>query len=97
MPRMTNSSAEYYCTIYTATESPLEKGLLMTGSDDGLVYITKDSGSHWNNVTPPAAGKWTLWNCIEFDPFRKGAAYFVGTRFRLDDYTPYIFKTEELW
>jgi len=90
-----NSSAEYYCTIYTAGESPLEKGLLMTGSDDGLVYITKDSGSHWNNVTPPAAGKWTLWNCIEFDPFKKGAAYIVGTRFRLDDYTPYIFKTED--
>jgi photosystem II stability/assembly factor-like uncharacterized protein len=90
-----NSSAEYYCTIYTAGESPLEKGLLMTGSDDGLVYITRDSGSHWDNVTPPAAGKWTLWNCIEFDPFKKGAAYLVGTRFRLDDYTPYIFKTED--
>jgi photosystem II stability/assembly factor-like uncharacterized protein len=90
-----NSSAEYYCTIYTAGESPLEKGLLMTGSDDGLVYITRDSGSHWDNVTPPAAGKWTLWNCIEFDPFKKGAAYIVGTRFRLDDYTPYIFKTED--
>jgi hypothetical protein len=67
----------------------------MTGSDDGLVYITRDSGSHWDNVTPPAAGKWTLWNCIEFDPFKKGAAYIVGTRFRLDDYTPYIFKTED--
>ncbi len=46
-------------------------------------------------MTPPAAGKWTLWNCIEPDPFKKGAAYIVGTRFRLDDYTPYIFKTED--
>lgn len=90
-----NTSAEYYCTIYTATESPLEKDLLWTGSDDGLVHVSRDGGGHWDLVTPPGAGKWTLWNCIETDPFRKGTAYAVGTRFRLDDYTPYIFKTED--
>jgi photosystem II stability/assembly factor-like uncharacterized protein len=90
-----NSSAEYYCTIYTAAESPLERGLLWTGSDDGLIYISRDSGTHWENVTPPAAGKWTMWNSVEPDPFRKGVAYFVGTRFKSDDYTPYIFKTED--
>jgi photosystem II stability/assembly factor-like uncharacterized protein len=90
-----NTSAEYYCTIYTATESPLEKDLLWTGSDDGLIYVSKDAGQHWDNVTPPTAGKWTLWNCVETDPFKKGTAYFVGTRFRLDDYTPYIYKTED--
>ncbi len=90
-----NSSAEYYCTIYTATESPLEKDLLWTGSDDGLIYVSKDGGKHWDNVTPPTAGKWTLWNCVETDPFKKGTAYFAGTRFRLDDYTPYIFKTQD--
>lgn len=90
-----NTSAEYYCTIYTATESPLEKDVLWTGSDDGLVYVSRDGGGHWDLVTPPGAGKWTLWNCIETDPFKKGTAYAVGTRFRLDDYTPYIFKTED--
>jgi len=90
-----NTSAEYYCTIFTATESPLEKDLLWTGSDDGLVHVSRDGGGHWDLVTPPGAGKWTLWNCIETDPFKKGVAYAVGTRFRLDDYTPYIFKTED--
>ncbi|GGA86761.1 WD40/YVTN/BNR-like repeat-containing protein [Puia dinghuensis] len=90
-----NTSAEYYCTIFTATESPLEKDLLWTGSDDGLVHVSRDGGDHWDQVTPPGAGKWTLWNCIETDPFQKGTAYVVGTRFRLDDYTPYIFKTED--
>lgn len=90
-----NTSAEYYCTIFTATESPLEKDLLWTGSDDGLVNISRDGGQHWENVTPPAAGKWTLWNSIEPDPFKKGAAYLAGTRFRLDDFTPYIFRTED--
>lgn len=90
-----NTSAEYYCTIFTATESPLEKDLLWTGSDDGLVHVSTDGGGHWDLVTPPGAGKWTLWNCIETDPFKKGTAYVVGTRFRLDDYTPYIFRTED--
>jgi len=90
-----NTSAEYYCTIFTATESPLEKDLLYTGSDDGLVHVSRDGGGHWDNITPPTAGKGTLWNCIETDPFQKGKAWIVGTRFRLDDYTPYIFRTED--
>jgi photosystem II stability/assembly factor-like uncharacterized protein len=90
-----NTSAEYYCTIFTATESPLEKDLLYTGSDDGLVHVSRDGGDHWDAITPPGAGKWTLWNGIETDPFQKGRAWAVGTRFRLDDYTPYIFRTDD--
>lgn len=90
-----NTSVEYYCTIFTAAESALEKDLLWTGSDDGLIYISRDAGKNWKNVTPPAAGKWMMWNCIETDPFKKGAAYFVGTKYKLDDFTPYIFKTED--
>jgi len=90
-----NTSAEYYCTIFTATESALEPDLLYTGSDDGLIHVSKDGGKHWDNITPPLAGKWTLWNCVETDPFKKGTAYFAGTRFREDDYTPYLFRTED--
>lgn len=90
-----NTSVEYYCTIFTATESPLEKDLLWVGSDDGLVHVSKDGGKNWENVTPPEAGKWMMWNCIEADPFKKGAAYFVGTKYKLDDFAPYIFKTED--
>ncbi len=90
-----NTSVEYYCTIFTATESALEKDLLWTGSDDGLIYISHDAGKNWKNVTPPAAGKWMMWNCIETDPFKTGTAYFVGTKYKMDDFTPYIFKTED--
>lgn len=90
-----NTSVEYYCTIFTAAESVLEKYLLWTGSDDGLVHVSKDGGKNWENVTPPEAGKWMMWNCIETDPFRKGTAYFVGTKYKLDDFAPYIFKTED--
>ena len=90
-----NTSVEYYCTIFTAAESPLEKDLLWTGSDDGLIHVSKDGGAHWENVTPKDAPKWMMWNCVEVNPFKKGAAYFVGTRYKSDDFTPYIYKTED--
>jgi photosystem II stability/assembly factor-like uncharacterized protein len=90
-----NTSVEYYCTIFAAAESVLEKDLLWTGSDDGLIHVSKDGGKNWENVTPMEAGKQMMWNCIETDPFKKGTAYFVGTKYKLDDYTPYIFKTED--
>jgi photosystem II stability/assembly factor-like uncharacterized protein len=90
-----NTGVEVYCTIFTATESALEKDLLWTGSDDGLIHVSKNGGASWDNVTPPAAGKWMMWNCVETDPFKKGKAYFVGTKYKSDDFTPYIFKTED--
>ncbi len=90
-----NTSVEYYCTIFTGTESFLEKDLLWTGSDDGLINLSKDGGKTWENVTPANAPKFMMWNCVDVDPFKKGAAYFVGTRYKLDDYTPYIYKTED--
>ncbi|HEY0750365.1 MAG TPA: hypothetical protein VGD26_04385 [Chitinophagaceae bacterium] len=90
-----NTSVEYYSTIFTAMESPVEKDLLWTGSDDGLIYVSRDAGKNWENVTPKNAPRWMMWNSIDADPFKKGAAYFVGTRYKLDDYTPYIYKTED--
>jgi photosystem II stability/assembly factor-like uncharacterized protein len=90
-----NTSVEYYSTIFTAMESPVEKDLLWSGSDDGLIYVSRDAGKNWENVTPKNAPKWMMWNAIEADPFKKGAAYFAGTRYKSDDYTPYIYKTED--
>jgi photosystem II stability/assembly factor-like uncharacterized protein len=90
-----NTGVEVYCTIFTATESALEKDLLWTGSDDGLIHVSKDGGKNWENVTPPAAGKWMMWNCVETDPLVKGKAYFVGTKYKSDDFAPYIFKTAD--
>ena len=90
-----NTSVEYYCTIFAAIESPYEKDLLWTGSDDGRVNVSKDGGKNWNDVTPPTAGKLMMWNCIDADPFKKGAAYIVGTKYKMDDFKPYIFKTED--
>ena len=90
-----NTSVEYYCTIFTAAESPLEKDLLWTGSDDGIISVSKDGGKTWANVTPKDAPKWIMWNRVEVDPTRKGTAYFAGTRYKLDDFAPYIYKTTD--
>jgi photosystem II stability/assembly factor-like uncharacterized protein len=90
-----NTGVEVYCTVFTATESPLEKDLLWVGSDDGLIHVSKDGGNSWTNVTPKDAGQWMMWNCVEVDPFVKGKAYFVGTKYKSDDFAPYIFKTED--
>jgi photosystem II stability/assembly factor-like uncharacterized protein len=90
-----NTSVEYYCTIFTATESWLEKDLLWTGSDDGLIHVSKDGGKNWENITPKDCPQWMMWNCIEVDPYKKGAAYVVGTRYKLDDFKSYIYKTED--
>ncbi|MDN5215422.1 glycosyl hydrolase [Fulvivirgaceae bacterium BMA12] len=90
-----NTSVEYYCTIFAATESALEKDLLWTGSDDGLIHVSKDGGKNWENVTPPDMPKWTMINSIEVDPFQKGGVYVAGTRYKLGDYRPYLYKSED--
>jgi photosystem II stability/assembly factor-like uncharacterized protein len=90
-----NTSVEYYCTIFTAAESSLEKDLLWTGSDDGVVSMSKNGGASWTNVTPKNCPSLMMWNCIETDPYKKGAAYIVGTRYKLDDFAPYMYKTED--
>lgn len=90
-----NSGVEVYSTIFTAGESPLEADLLWTGSDDGLIHVSKDGGKKWDNVTPAEAGKFMMWNCVEANPFTKGVAYFAGTKYKSDDFAPYLFKTTD--
>lgn len=89
-----NTGVEYYGTIFAATESQLEPGLIWTGSDDGLVHISKNKGDTWENVTPKKMPEWMMINCIEVHPFDKGSAYIVGTKYKTGDYKPYIYKTE---
>ncbi|MCB9333920.1 MAG: glycosyl hydrolase [Lewinellaceae bacterium] len=90
-----NTSVEYYCTIFAACESPYEPGLLWTGSDDGLVQVSRDGGANWANVTPPAMPKWCMVNSVEPDPFRKGGMYVAATSYKSGDYRPYLFHTAD--
>lgn len=90
-----NTSVEYYCTLFAAAESPHEEGVIWTGSDDGLIHISKDHGKNWENVTPETLPEWTMINSVEIDPFEKGGLYVAGTRYKLGDYTPYLYKTAD--
>ncbi|MEM7658653.1 MAG: glycosyl hydrolase [Bacteroidota bacterium] len=90
-----NTGVEYYCTIFAAVESSREKGLIWVGSDDGLLHISKDEGRNWENITPPDMPEWMMINSIDVDPHQDGSAYVAGTRYKLGDYTPYLYKTKD--
>jgi photosystem II stability/assembly factor-like uncharacterized protein len=88
-----NTSVEYYSTIFAAAESPLKEGLLWTGSDDGLVHVSRDGGKNWENVTPKGMPEWMMINSIEPSVFDESTAYIAGTRYKLGDFAPYLYKT----
>ena len=90
-----NTSVEYYCTIFAANESPLKEGLIWVGSDDGLIHITKDGGANWENITPPNMPEWMMINSIEPSAFDEGTCYVAGTRYKLGDFAPYLYKTTD--
>ena len=92
----TNEGAggENYCTLAYIEESPLEKGVIWTGSDDGVVSLTRDGGKTWNNVTPAGLQE-CLVNCIEVSPFDKATAYIATTRYKFNDLGPGLYKTTD--
>ncbi|HEV7665376.1 MAG TPA: glycosyl hydrolase [Chloroflexota bacterium] len=90
-----NTGAEYYGTIFAFAESLLEQGVLWAGSDDGLIHVSRNNGKSWQNVTPPGLPDWSLVSIIEASPHEPGAAYVAATRYKLDDFAPYLFKTAD--
>ena len=86
--------AENYGTISYMIESPHEKGVFWTGSDDGLVHVTRDGGESWNNVTPKGL-KECLINTIDISPHDPATAYIATTRYKFNDYTPALYKTTD--
>jgi photosystem II stability/assembly factor-like uncharacterized protein len=87
--------AETYATVFAFAESPHEKGVLWAGSDDGLLHISKDGGQNWTNITPHDLPEWALISCIEPSPHDPATAYVAATRYKLDDYHPYLYKTSD--
>ncbi len=90
-----NTSVEYYCTIFAAAESHHEANTIWCGSDDGLLQITRDGGKNWENVTPPEMPEWAQINSIEVHPTEPGGLYVAATRYKLDDFKPYLYKTTD--
>jgi photosystem II stability/assembly factor-like uncharacterized protein len=88
------TSVEYYDTIFALAESPLKKGMIWAGTDDGLVQLTTDDGAHWTNVSPKAP-EWSTVDLIEASPHDPNTAYVAIDRHKLDDLKPYIFKTTD--
>jgi hypothetical protein len=90
-----NTSVEYFDTVFTIAESPLQKDLLWVGTDDGLVQLTRDGGKSWNNVTPKGMPEWSLVSLIEASPSDPGTAYVALDCHKLDDLKPYIYRTSD--
>ncbi len=89
------TSVEYYDTIFALAESPVAKGTLWAGSDDGLVHVSIDAGVHWNNVTPKDLPEWGTVSMIEPSPADANTAYLAVDRHKLDDIKPYAWKTTD--
>ena len=87
------TSVEYYDTIFAIAESPLKKGMLWVGTDDGLIQLSQNGGGAWNNVTPHDMPAWGTVSMIEPSRYDAGTAYVAVDRHKLDDVKPYIFKT----
>ncbi len=92
-----NTSIEYYDTIFTVMESPVKAGTIWSGSDDGLVYVTRDGGKNWSNVSPARdiMPEWIQINSLEASPFDPATAYVAATMYKYDDYKPYLYKTSD--
>ena len=87
-------TAESYNNLFVIAESPLEQGVIWTGSDDGLVHITRDSGETWKNVTPGGLAEGII-NVIDVSPHDAGTMYFARAGFKMNDFTPSMYKTDD--
>ncbi|HSJ08698.1 MAG TPA: hypothetical protein VK928_02265, partial [Longimicrobiales bacterium] len=86
---------EFYSTLYAVAESPLERGVIWTGSNDGPIHVSRDDGRTWTNVTPrglPGGGRVQT---LEASPHRRGSAYIAVLRYMFDDWTPHIYRTDD--
>ena len=92
----TNEGAggENYNTIYYLIESSLERGVMYSGSDCGLVHVTKDGGKNWSNITPPDLAE-SMIQSIEVSPHEPGTAYIAATRYKFNDFSPLSYKTTD--
>ena len=86
---------EVYATIFTVGPGKVDIDVTWTGSDDGLVHVTRDGGANWTNVTPPDMPDFGRVSLIDASAFDAGRAYVSARRALLDDFAPYIWKTDD--
>ena len=93
---MDTAGAEMYATVFSLMASAHHHGTLMAGSDDGRVHVTTDEGKHWTEVTPPNLPKFSQVTMLAESPHRAGTVFMTVARHKMGDYSPYVFKTEDL-
>ncbi|HVA62951.1 MAG TPA: hypothetical protein VNF74_04430 [Terriglobales bacterium] len=86
---------EIYSVIYSIRESPVEPGVIWTGSNDGLIYVTRDNGKSWKNVTPAGLPPGGRVQNLEPSPHRAATAYAAIYRYLLGDFAPYLYRTDD--
>lgn len=85
---------EYYSTIYSLRESPLEAGVIWSGSNDGPVHVTQNNGKSWQDVTPSGLPSGGRVDSVEPSPHDAAKAYIAVLRYQLGDWKPYLYKTD---
>jgi photosystem II stability/assembly factor-like uncharacterized protein len=90
-----NTSVEYYGTVFTLAESPVKRGVLWAGSDDGLIHVSQNGGKSWTNVTPSGMPRQGLVSMIEASPFAAGTAFAAVDHHENNDYAPYAYRTDD--
>ena len=89
------TGVENFSTIFSFEESLLEPNVLWAGSDDGIVHVSMDGGKNWKNVTPAGIPGLATVNTIDISQHKKGKVYVTVQNYRLNDFKPYVFKTDD--
>jgi photosystem II stability/assembly factor-like uncharacterized protein len=94
-PTIEEAKRAGYGVVFTIAPSPLNRDLIWAGSDTGLIHLTRDGGKNWTDVSPPGLSDWSKISMIEASHFDPAVAYAAVDRSRLDDQTPYIYRTRD--
>ena len=89
------TGVEIYNVVFSLAESPFDADEMWAGSDDGRLHVTRDAGSTWTEITPPGMPQYGTVDEIELSAHAPGRAYVAVQRYRLDDFAPYIFRTDD--
>ncbi len=89
------TGVEIFEVVFSLAESPTDPHELWAGTDDGRLHITRDDGATWQEITPPGMPRLGTVDEIELSPHAPGRAYVAVHAYRLDDFRPYIFRTDD--
>ncbi|HET7230128.1 MAG TPA: hypothetical protein VFJ16_09010 [Longimicrobium sp.] len=89
------TGVETYATLFSIAPSPRDSLVIWTGSDDGKVFVTRDGGRSWTDVTPPGTGDFARISLVEASPHAAGKAYVAANRYQMGDLAPYAWRTED--